>query len=109
MEFYLFKSQGEAEAYARYLASTGEETNRGVSSLQRVRPGGMQGNPVKVINVFEVPSETPYIQGVAGPQLEGGTVYAAPKKYPGGGPQVEIGKDVNLKPVASYPVKDLSR
>ena len=102
---HLFGSLAEAQAYARHLASGGEAAIREASALPRVWPGGAQGNPVDAINIFRVPSGTSYIQGVVGPQLEGGAVYGAPKTYAGGGPQVVIDRKVRLgEPVASVRV-----
>jgi hypothetical protein len=102
---FLFNSLDEAKSYASQLAQTGETAIRETSALPRVWPEGTQGNPGNAVNVFEVPSETPYIQGVVGPQLEGGTVYGSPKTFPGGGPQVVIDWNAKLNQVASYPVR----
>ena len=101
---FLFNSLTEAQSYASQLAKTGGAAIRDTSSLPRIWPGGAQGNPVNAVNVFAVPPKTPYIQGVVGPQFEGGAVYGAPKEYPGGGPQVVIDWNAKLNQVSSYPV-----
>ncbi len=101
---FIFNSLPEAKAYATQLAKTGEAAIRRTSALPQVWPGGAQGNPVNAVNVFEVPPSTPYIQGVVGPQVEGGAVYGSPKTYPGGGPQVVIDWNARLNQVGSYPV-----
>lgn len=104
---HLFESLAEAEAYARQLASTGEAAIRETSALPRIWPGGAEGNPVDAIRVFEVPPDTPYIQGVVSPQMEGGAVHGAPVTYQGGGPQVVIDRGVRLgEPVREFPVTD---
>lgn len=106
---HLFTSLAEAEAYARHLASTGEIAIRETSALPRVWPGGAEGNPVDVVRVFEVPVGTPYIQGVVGPQAEGGTVYGAPVTYEGGGPQVVLDRSVRLaEPLVEVPVGEVA-
>ena len=57
------------------------------------------------IRVFEVPPNTPYIQGVVNSQLEGGGVAPRPYTYGGGGPQVVIPHTVRLgDPIHQVPV-----
>ena len=102
---HIFSSAEEANAYAEQLAAGGEASIREASALPRVWSGGQEGNPVDAIRVFEVPSDTPYIQGVVGKQLEGGTVAPVPRIYGGGGPQVVIPRNVRLgTPLAEFPV-----
>jgi hypothetical protein len=104
---HLFASLEEAQAYARQLASTGEAAIRETSALSRVWKDGAEGNPVDAIRVFEVPPDTPYIQGVVGPQMEGGTVHGSPVTYQGGGPQVVLDRKVRLgEPVVEVPVTE---
>jgi hypothetical protein len=102
---HLFSSVNDAEAYAEQLAARGEEAIRETSALPYVWPGGREGNPVDAVRIFQVPADTPYIQGVVGKQLEGGTVAPVPRMYGGGGPQVVIPRDAELgSPVREFPV-----
>lgn len=101
---HMFDSLEEALQYARSASRRGESNIRETSALPRIWPGGAQGNPVDAVRVFEVPPNTPYIQGVVGPQLEGGTVFGAPKTYLGGGPQVAVDWRAPLVERASFPV-----
>ncbi len=102
---HIFTSLPEAQAYARQLASTGEAAIRETSTLPHIWPGGAPGNPVDAIRVFAVPADTPYIQGVVGPQPESGTVFGGPVTYAGGGPQVVIDRSVRLgAPLLEVPV-----
>jgi hypothetical protein len=101
---HLFSSLPEAEKYGRQLANVGQAGIRETSALARVWPGGAQGNPVDAVRIFRVPRDTPYVQGVVGPQLEGGAVGPLPKIYSGGGPQVVIDKSLLGDLVMEIPV-----
>jgi hypothetical protein len=97
-------SPTEAALYAMDLAQLGEEALRDMFGLPPTWLTGAPGNTVKYVNVFQVPAGTPYINGVAGPQLAGG--FEGFGVFPGGAPQAAIPR-VELEPIVSFPVQSL--
>jgi hypothetical protein len=110
----LFHHLDEAEAYAAKIADLGEDAIRDQFAMpwiyQVTDPmdlSKIEGTIIREVNIYKVAPGTPYIEGVVGAQLEGGTVYGLPKEYPGGALQVVIDVDkAMLKKVGNtFPVR----
>jgi hypothetical protein len=104
---HLFEILDEAEAYAVQLSRKSASDIRNDSALPWVWKDGTPGNPVDYVRIFEVPSDTFYMWGAAGPQemkyrslITGQPLVI---EFPGGGPQVVIDRRIvgQMKEVAT--------